>query len=166
MWNWISWSLLWLCPIMESWSPSSLLLSCATLLVPLSNLLCISLGMLALTLTLSIISCLPLSFVVYKAAADDANVRESWILPVVLKFDGKPVVTENGNIVYQFEVSTHCTYFPRSLMPERLSGTWRLGRSFWRRPEIKVRGIRLNSGKEMSWRARLTSAKPRSPSCI
>eukprot|EP01036_Dinobryon_divergens_P032330 gene32330-41892_t len=40
---------------------------------------------------------------VYKVAADDANVRESWVLPVVLKFDGKPVVTENGNIVYQFE---------------------------------------------------------------
>jgi hypothetical protein len=50
-------------------------------------------------------------YVVYKVAADDANVQESWILPVVLKFDGKPVVTENGNIVYQFEVWAVLFYF-------------------------------------------------------
>jgi hypothetical protein len=32
-------------------------------------------------------------------------VDESWVLPVVIKFDGKPVVTADGHIVYQFEVT-------------------------------------------------------------
>ena len=55
---------------------------------------------------------------VYKVAVDDANVRESWVLPVVLKFDGKPVVTENGNIVYQFEVCMYVTVLPMHYISE------------------------------------------------
>lgn len=30
-------------------------------------------------------------------------IDESWVLPVVMKYDGKPVVTSDGHIVYLFE---------------------------------------------------------------
>lgn len=82
---------------MESWSQSSWLLSCATHQVVVFHL-----SYLIYLPTLPNLHLHPFS--AYEAAADDVNVRESWVLPVVLKFDGKPVVTEKGNIVYQFEV--------------------------------------------------------------
>lgn len=38
-------------------------------------------------------------------------VDESWMLPVVLRFNGNPIVTTNGHILYEFKVSPNCHLF-------------------------------------------------------
>jgi hypothetical protein len=41
----------------------------------------------------------------YNPNVESMVVNESWMLRVVLSLGGTPVVTENGNIAYVFEVS-------------------------------------------------------------
>ena len=57
-----------------------------------------------------------------RTLSDDAVVDEGYVLPMAVRFGGSPTVTEEGNIVYQFEVHRHRHY----LAPLSLSLSYRL----------------------------------------